>query len=111
MEEQEQIEKKYFTIGEVARKLNVSTSLIRFWETEFTQLKPRKTNGGTRKYSKEDLQLLKRIYQLLKVEAYTIAGAKERLKEKEPEANPKEDIKIKLNEIRGFLIELKNNLT
>ncbi len=106
----EELEKSYFTIGEVAKELNVSVSLLRFWETEFTQIKPRKTAGGTRKYSLKDLQTLKQIYQLLKIEGYTIPGAKDKLKEKINETPDIESIKIKLVEIKNFLVELKNNL-
>ncbi len=111
MENQELVEKVYFTIGEVAEQLNVSTSLIRFWEKEFKQLKPRKTTGGTRKYHTEDMVILKRIYQLVKVEGYTIVGAKERLKEKSDSPANLEQVKIKLTEIKRFLLELKQNIS
>lgn len=110
MENEDKVEKKYFTIGEVASELNVSTSLIRFWEKEFTRLRPRKTQGGTRKFSQEDVLLLKRIYQLVKIEGFTLPGAKEKLKEKDLHSNPVEEVKIKLQDIRKFLLELKNNL-
>ncbi len=106
----EEVEKVFFTIGEVSKDLKVSVSLLRFWETEFPQIKPRKTNGGTRKYSTKDIQNIKQIYQLLKVEGYTISGAKDKLKEKINETPDIESIKIKLVEIKNFLVELKNNL-
>ncbi len=104
------VEKSQFTIGEVAEKLGVSTSLIRFYEKEFAQLKPRKTAGGTRKYNEEDILMLKKIYQLIKVEGYTIPGAKDKLKEKSNSHNSVDDIKVKLQDIRSFLIELKSQL-
>ncbi|OYU96624.1 MAG: transcriptional regulator [Bacteroidetes bacterium B1(2017)] len=91
--------------------MDLSTSLIRFWEKEFSQLKPRKTEGGTRKYSQADVAMLKRIYQLVKIEGFTIAGAKEKLKEKQDTPADIEAIKIKLSEIRNFLVELKDNLS
>lgn len=111
MDNQEQVTKLFFTIGEVAEQLNVSTSLIRFWEKEFKQLEPRKTKGGTRKFSAEDVLLLKRIYQLVKIEGYTISGAKDRLKEKTNAPITIEMVKIKLTEIKRFLLELKQNIS
>jgi len=104
------LEKLYFTIGEVSDELGVSPSLVRFWEKEFPQLKPRKTEGGTRKYSREDYALLKKIYQLVKEEGFTLAGAREQLKNKLDQPVDKEMIAEKLAEIKKFLIELKNNL-
>ncbi len=104
------IEKKYFTIGEAAIKLGVSTSLIRFYEKEFPRLKPQKTSGGTRKYHLDDLHVLQQIIQLVKIEGFTIAGAKEKLKIKTPATDPTDEIKIKLNHLKSFLIELKTNL-
>jgi DNA-binding transcriptional MerR regulator len=105
------IEKKYFTIGEVAQKLGVSSSLIRFYEKEFSMLNPRKSKGGTRKYNLADLHLLQRIIQLVKTEGFTIAGAKEKLKSNEPSADAAEEIKLKLNNLKTFLLELKTNLS
>lgn len=104
------IEKKYFTIGEAAIKLGVSASLIRFYEKEFPQLKPQKTSGGTRKFHLDDLFLLQQIIQLVKIEGFTIAGAKEKLKIKTIATDPTDDIKIKLNHLKSFLIELKTHL-
>jgi DNA-binding transcriptional MerR regulator len=105
------IEKKYFTIGEVAQKLGVSSSLIRFYEKEFSMLNPRKSKGGTRKYNLADLHLLQRIIQLVKTEGFTIAGAKEKLKSNAPSADAAEEIKLKLNNLKTFLLELKTNLS
>ncbi len=110
LEQEDTVEKKYFTIGEVAKELNVSASLIRFWEKEFPKLNPRKTQGGTRKFSKEDVLLLKQIYQLVKIEGFTLPGAKEKLKEKNNTPVSVDEIKIKLQDIRKFLLELKNNI-
>ncbi len=110
LDQSESIEKAYFSIGEVAEKLKVSTSLIRFWETEFDQIKPRKTKGGTRKYSIEDLNLLKIIYQLVKIEGYTLPGAREMLKLKTDKLNMNTEITEKLLGIKTFLIQLKDEL-
>ena len=109
MKHSDEIEKTHFTIGEVAEQLKVAPSVIRFWEKEFSQLKPQKSKGGTRKFSQKDLQLLQRIYHLLKVEGFTLQGAKERLKGGNALADI-DEIKEKLNKLRGFLVDLKNQL-
>lgn len=110
MDTSERIEKVNFTIGEAAEILQVAPSLIRFWEKEFESLKPRKTSGGTRKYSKEDLTLLKTIYQLVKIEGHTLQGAKEKLKLNPNKQEVKTEIATKLNDLKSFLLKLKNGL-
>ena len=71
--------KLYYKIGEVAAILDVNTSVLRFWETQFTVLTPSKTKTGQRLYSRRELELLQEIYKLLYVQKLTIAGAKARL--------------------------------
>lgn len=105
----EEITKKYFTIGEVAEQLGESTSLIRFWEKEFHQLKPGKTSKGTRKYAAKDIELLKYIHYLVKQKGYTLEGAKEALRKGEKTEN-KAAILAKLIEVKQFLTELKKQL-
>lgn len=73
-------DKQYFKIGEVARITSLNSSVLRFWETEFEMLRPMKSHSGQRLYSKQDVQLLLRIKQLLYFEKLTIAGARNRLK-------------------------------
>ncbi|MFN3528334.1 MAG: MerR family transcriptional regulator [Bacteroidia bacterium] len=104
------IEKSYFSIGEVAEMLEVSPSLIRFWETEFEQLQPRKSKKGNRMYSKVDLELLRTIYHLVKERGYTLKGARETLKTKGKTIDKELAIKDSLLKIRGFLVELKEDL-
>lgn len=71
--------KLYYRIGEVAELLKVNTSVLRFWETQFEQLRPQKTKTGQRLYSQRDLELVKQIQQLLYREKLTIAGAKSKI--------------------------------
>lgn len=66
-----EIEKLYYSIGEVADMFEVNTSLIRFWEKEFPQLQPRKNGRGNRVYSKKDLELFKKIHHLVKEKGFT----------------------------------------
>jgi DNA-binding transcriptional MerR regulator len=73
-------EKLYFRIGEVARLCKLPAYVLRFWETEFPQLKPGKSDTGQRMYRRRDLENILRIKQLLYDEGYTIAGARQQLR-------------------------------
>ena len=78
-------EKLYYKIGEVADILNINTSVLRFWETQFDALSPSKTRTGQRLYSLSDFDQIKEIYRLLYVQKLTIAGARARLSLKKRE--------------------------
>jgi DNA-binding transcriptional MerR regulator len=80
--------KIYYSIGEVARHFGVNPSLIRFWEKEFPQLKPRKNRRGARLYTKKDIQLLETIFRLVKIEGYTLEGARKHLSAHRSDASP-----------------------
>jgi len=73
-------EKLYFRIGEVARLCRLPAYVLRFWETEFSQLKPVKSSTGQRMYRKRDVESVVRIKRLLYEEGYTIAGARQHLR-------------------------------
>jgi DNA-binding transcriptional MerR regulator len=70
-------DKLYFRIGEVAKLCGVEAYVLRFWESEFPQLKPNKSGTGQRLYRRRDVELALRIKQLLHSEGYTIAGARQ----------------------------------
>lgn len=103
------IEKKYYTIGEVANIFGVTTSLIRYWEKHFKQLRPQTSKQGVRRYTPEDIQQVKQIYQLIKEQGYTIKGAQEALKKRGLSASSKELI-AHLKAVRGFLQKLKEQI-
>src|SRR3989344_1260474 len=73
--------KLYFRIGEVADLLGVKPYVLRYWETEFPDIKPAKSKSGQRLYKRRDVELLVRIKQLLYLERFTINGARKRLKD------------------------------
>jgi DNA-binding transcriptional MerR regulator len=73
-------EKLYFRIGEVARLAQLPTYVLRFWETEFPQLKPTKGSTGQRMYRRRDVELVLRIKGLVHEQGFTLAGAREQLK-------------------------------
>ena len=106
-----EIKKKYFTIGEVANNLNLSTSQIRFWETEFDELNPKKNSKGSRKFTEKDINVLKTIQSLLKNKKFTIDGAKKIIK-KEININysGNDDIIEKLNKVKEKLLYLKKKI-
>lgn len=103
-------DKVYYTIGEVARMFNVNTSLIRFWEKEFSIIKPRKNKKGNRLFTKQDVDNFHVIYHLVKERGYTLEGAKKKLRENKEETVRNAEIVKSLKDIRAFLINLNQEL-
>ncbi len=104
------ITKLYYSIGEVAKMFDVNTSLVRFWEKEFDILKPKKNAKGNRLFTQKDVDNLKVIYHLVKERGYTLDGAKRKLRENKGDTIQNEEIVERLKDIRGFLVELRDNL-
>ncbi len=104
------IQKQYYTIGEVAKDLDLSASLIRFWETEFKEINPKKNRKGNRVYTPKDIETLRRIKYLLKTRKYTIKGAKERLKHEEERIDQEVQLRETLLKLKRFLLEIKETL-
>jgi len=100
--------KLYYTISEVADQLGVNQSLLRFWESEFTELRPTKNARGVRMYRQEDIDLLKRIKYLTKDCGFTLDGAREQLHT--PDASNKMQLIDTFKDIRAFLVNLKSQL-
>ena len=106
-----EITKKYFTIGEVANNLNLSTSQIRFWETEFDELNPKKNSRGSRKFTEKDINVLKTIQSLLKNKKFTIDGAKKIIKKEiNINYNGNDYLIKKLNTVKEKLLYLKKKI-
>jgi len=89
---------------------NVNTSLIRFWEKEFSILKPHKNKKGNRLFTKSDLDNLHIIYNLVKERGYTLDGAKKKLKENKDDNLNEDEMLQSLKKIRSFLIDLKSEI-
>ena len=104
------IDKLFYSIGEVAKKYKVNVSLIRFWEKEFDILKPKKNKKGNRMFTKKDMENLDIIFHLVKERGFTLEGAKKKLKENKKDTIDNLTIVNKLKEIRGFLIDLREEL-
>lgn len=107
---EKEIEKKYFTIGEVAEELGVATSLIRFWEGEFDIIKPKKNRKGNRQFTKEDIKNVKLIYYLVKERGFTLQGARDFIKNDVEAASNKIELIQSLKNVRHFLVNLKQQL-
>jgi DNA-binding transcriptional MerR regulator len=102
--------KLYYSIGEVCKILDIKPYVLRYWETEFTQIKTKRTRGNIRKYTPENLLILKKIKNLLYEKKYTIAGVKKLLNKNkiESEALDKKIILEKLKEIKSLIDEMIN---
>ena len=113
------IKKLYYSISEVSRITGLEQYVLRYWETEFPELKPAKNRAGNRIYTNKDIKLIMHIKQLLRDEKYTIEGAKQVMKEFTPEPDNGEQLellnvpqkkKIQDEEIKGELVEVKEFL-
>ena len=103
------MEKKYFTIQEVACEFGVATSLIRFWEKTFSGiLHPNKNSKGARRYQQKDIMQLRYIYKLVKEKGYSLAGARKVIQKHGTTSTiaPAEVVE-RLHRLRAFLVALK----
>lgn len=105
-----EIKKLYYSIGEAAEILGVNTSLIRYWETEFDIIKPKKNAKGDRIFREKDIENLQLIYHLVKEKGFTLDGAKKQLKTKKKPLKNNQEIIASLTKIKTFLEDLKNEL-
>jgi DNA-binding transcriptional MerR regulator len=76
---EKETEKVYWTIAEVAEMFGLATSALRFWETKFDNLHPKKNKNGNRQYTKSDIVVIAEIHVLVKVKGFTLWGAKKQL--------------------------------
>ncbi|MFA5782438.1 MAG: MerR family transcriptional regulator [Bacteroidales bacterium] len=107
---EKEIDKVYYTIGEVAKMFNVNTSLIRFWEKEFDIIKPQKNKKGNRLFTQSDVDNFHIIFHLVKERGFTLQGAKEKLKKNKTETVDSVEMVKSLNKIKDFLLEIKDEL-
>jgi DNA-binding transcriptional MerR regulator len=101
--------KQYYTMGEVSEMFRVNQSLLRFWESEFDILQPRKNKKGDRHFRPADIKNLHLIYHLLRQKKYTIEGAKDFLKTNK-KAEERFEVIRRLQQIKAFLQEWKAQL-
>ncbi|MBL4819013.1 MAG: MerR family transcriptional regulator [Deltaproteobacteria bacterium] len=96
--------KKYFKIGETSSLLGVKPHVLRYWESEFPQIRPFKSKTGQRLYKRSDLEALARIQKLLYKERFTIAGAKKALKM--PDITPTQERLLSIKKELESILEL-----
>ncbi len=105
-------EKKYYRIGEVSRITGVEPHVLRYWESEFPQIKPRRV-AGQRLFRKKDVELITRIRELLHNEGFTINGARKQLAREQREQSESRSAPEKKNAVRNsseLLAKLRNEL-
>ena len=101
-------DKFYFKIGEVSKIVGLPSHVLRFWETEFKRIKPRRTESGQRSYTKKDIEIILEIKHLLHEKKFTIDGARKYIYAKAAAESPAtrrflEDLKTELASIRNLL--------
>jgi len=105
--------KKYFRIGEVSELIGVEPYVLRYWESEFSVIRPTKASSGHRVYSRKDVEALHIIRHLLHVEKYSIKGAKKRFNERKKEIKEshqisKQHLKVLFSEIKELIQLIKS---
>lgn len=99
--------KRYFTIGEVAELCEVKPHVLRYWEQEFTQLRPIKRRGNRRYYQHHEVLLIRRIRHLLYDEGFTISGARNRLSAgRDQPHDPEAAVRLSATEFQSLRAEL-----
>lgn len=105
-----EINKMYYTMGEVSTMFEVNQSLIRFYEKEFDVLQPKKNKKGNRYFTPEDIDNLKVIFHLIRDKGYTLQGAKDHLKNNMSESKDQQKVIDALENLKNFLLEVRNQL-
>ncbi|MFN5135443.1 MAG: MerR family transcriptional regulator [Chitinophagaceae bacterium] len=107
----EELNKKlYYSIGEVGTMFNLNPSSLRYWESEFKNITPRKNKKGDRFYTVAEIKKLQLIYFLLRQRKYTIEGAKDYIKKYKDDSLLRYDLIKSLQEIKSFLLNIKADL-
>lgn len=112
MENDAQIDEKfYYTISEVAQMLDVSETLLRYWEKEFPQqITPKKGARGVRRYTKDNIEKIRIVYDLVKVRGLKLAAAREVLKQNKQGAVQTLEVIQRLRKVKEELLSMKQSL-
>ncbi len=105
-----ELKKKYYRLGDVAEILGLPQSTIRFWEREFTELRPKRNAGGTRMYTPSDIEQLRIIRFLIKDKGLTLDGAREHLRRNRRDLDRKHEVVRRLKDIRRRLTDMLDAL-
>lgn len=104
------IQKLYYSIGEVSELLDLEPHVLRYWESEFEVLHPRKNRAGRRVYTEADIAVVRRIQHLLKEEKYTIAGAQQVFEREDRQQVTEPELREQLSALRTMLVRLREQL-
>ncbi|MFH2096118.1 MAG: MerR family transcriptional regulator [Bacteroidota bacterium] len=107
---EKEIEKLYYSISEVAEMFSVNASLIRFWEKQFREIKPKKNKKGNRLFTSKDIEVFRLIYHLVKERGMTLEGARKKLKDNISDTEENYEIVKTLQGIKSELLAIKEHL-
>ena len=102
--------KHFFSIAEVSEMFNLPASLLSYWEKEFPTIHPRKSGNNVRMYTKEDIEEIRLIYNLVKVRNMKLAAARELIQRNREGARNSSDLLNRLTEVRQQLLDIKRGL-
>ena len=102
--------KLYYSIGEVASMCGVTETLLRFWEKEFPSIKPQKAGRGIRQYTRDDIDVIRKIHYYVKEKGMTLEGARQALKENREGTDVKIEVLDRLKSIRDELQEISKEM-
>jgi DNA-binding transcriptional MerR regulator len=100
--------KAQYRIGDISRQLNIPAYVLRYWESEFSELKPYKSDSGQRYYTQQDIEIIKKIAQLRYQEKLTLSGTKRKLRSTDPATNSNQSIQTE--DLKKSLLSVKNCL-
>ena len=103
-------DKLYYSISEVSKYFDAAPSLLRYWESEFTTIKPKRNAKGTRFYTRKDIEHIRQVHRLVKEQGYTLQGAKEQLRNRRSHLDQELILLDRLQAVRAKLVALKNQL-
>lgn len=106
----EQLDKQYYKIREVAEILQIPASTLRFWESRFTIISPRRNRGGTRFYTPADIEKIRMIHYLVKEKGLKLEAAEAQLRANRDGVSRQRDVVNRLKDIRGRLSQLLDTL-
>jgi len=102
--------KLYYSISEVAQKFGVTETLLRYWEKEFPNIRPEKGGRGIRQYSKEDVEQVELVYNLVKVRGLTLQGARDAIRSKGAKVQTQVEVINRLTHVRNELQAISKEL-
>ena len=106
----ERIKKLYYSISEVSEMTGLDPHVLRYWETEFEALNPKKNRGGRRVYTEDDIACVRQIQHLLRVDKYTLEGARQVIARARAAPDERQGRRETLLELRAFLMALLDRL-